>query len=55
MKFPFDCIREAYSDIDLEIIKVSLIAVNNFIVKKVSLKVSLIVVNVIDYHFHLLQ
>jgi len=27
MKFPFDCIREAYSGIDLEIIKVSLIAV----------------------------
>ncbi len=38
-----------------ESIKVSLIAVNNIIVKKVSLKVSLIAVNVIDYHFHLLQ
>ncbi len=31
----------------------SLIVVNNFIVKKLSL--SLIAVNVIDYHFHLLQ
>jgi hypothetical protein len=38
-----------------ESIKVSLISVNNIIVKKVSLKVSLIAVNVIDYHFHLLQ
>jgi hypothetical protein len=37
-----------------ESIKVSL-AVHNIIVKKVSLKVSLITVNVIDYHFHLLQ
>ena len=36
-------------------IKVSLIAVNHIIVKKVSLKLSLIAVNVIDYHFHLLQ
>ena len=35
-----------------ESIKVSLIAVNNIIVKKVSLTVSLIAVNVIDYHFH---
>ncbi len=31
------------------------IVVNNIIVKKLSLKVSLIAVNVIDYHFHLLQ
>jgi hypothetical protein len=62
---------ETYSDIHLEIIKVSLVAVkqawiqklikvslivvNNIIVKKLSLKVSLIAVNVIDYHFHLLQ
>jgi hypothetical protein len=62
---------ETYSDIHLEIIKVplvavkqawiqklikvSLIVVNNIIVKKLSLKVSLIAVNVIDYHFHLLQ
>ena len=38
----------------LKSIKVSLIAVNNIIVKKVLLKVSLITVNVIDYHFHLL-
>ena len=38
-----------------ESIKVSLIAVNNIIVKKVSLTVSLIAVNVIDYRFHLLQ
>jgi hypothetical protein len=38
-----------------ESIKVSLIAVHNIIVKKVSLKVSLIAVNVIDYHFHFLQ
>ena len=38
-----------------ESIKVSLIAVNNIIVKKVSLTVSLISVNVIDYHFHFLQ
>jgi hypothetical protein len=36
-------------------IKVSLIVVNNIIVKKLSLKVSPIAVNVIDYHFHLLQ
>jgi hypothetical protein len=35
--------------------KMSLIVVNNIIVKKVSLKVSLFAVNVIDYHFHLLQ
>jgi hypothetical protein len=63
--------RETYSDIHLDIIKlslvpvkeewiyksieVSLIVVNNIIVKKLSLKVSLIAVNVIDYHFHLLQ
>ena len=63
--------RETYSGIHLEIIKVSLVAVkqawisksikvslivvNNIIVKKLSLKVSLIAVNVIDYHFHLLQ
>ena len=33
----------------------NLIAVNNIIVKKLSLKVSLIAVNVIDYHFHSLQ
>ncbi len=38
-----------------ESIEVSLIAVNNIIVKKVSLTVSLIAVNVIDYRFHLLQ
>ncbi len=38
-----------------ESIKVSLIAVNNIIVKKVSLKVSLIAINVIDYHFQILQ
>ena len=38
-----------------ESIKVSLIVVNNIIVKKVSLKVSLVAVNVIDYRFHLLQ
>ena len=38
-----------------ESIKVSLSAVNNIIVKKVSLTVSLISVNVIDYHFHFLQ
>ena len=38
-----------------ESIKVSLSAVNNIIVKKVSLTVSLIAVNVIDYHFHFLQ
>ena len=38
-----------------ESIEVSLITVNNIIVKKVSLTVSLIVVNVIDYRFHLLQ
>jgi len=38
-----------------ESIKVSLSAVNNIIVKKVSSTVSLIVVNVIDYHFHFLQ
>jgi hypothetical protein len=63
--------RETYSVIHLELIKVSLVAVkqaciqklikvslivvNNIIVKKLSLKVSLIAVNVIDYHFHLLQ
>jgi hypothetical protein len=63
--------NEAYSGIHLEIIKVSLIAVkqtwisksikvslivvNNIIVEKLSLKVSLIAVNVIDYHFHVLQ
>jgi hypothetical protein len=38
-----------------ESIKVSLIAVHNIIVKKVSLKMSLITVNVIDYHVHLFQ
>ncbi len=38
-----------------ESIKVSLSAVHNIIVKKVSLTVSLISVNVIDYHFHFLQ
>ena len=38
-----------------ESIKVSLSAVNNIIVKKVSSTVSLIVVNVIDYHFHFFQ
>ncbi len=37
-----------------ESIKVSLSAVNNIIVKKVSRTVSLIAVNVIDYHFHFL-
>jgi hypothetical protein len=39
-----------------ESIKVSLIAVNDIIVKKVSLTVSLIAVNVIDYriHFHII-
>ena len=37
-----------------ESIKVSLSAVNNIIVQKVSLTVSLIAVNVIDYHFHFL-
>jgi hypothetical protein len=36
-------------------IKVSLIAVNNIIVKKVSLTVSLIAVNVINYRILLLQ
>jgi hypothetical protein len=71
MKFPYDFIRQSYSGKHLEIIKVSLIAVkqtwisksikvslivvNNIIVEKLSLKVSLIAVNVIDYHFHLLQ
>jgi hypothetical protein len=34
---------------------VSPIAVNNIIVKKLSPKVSPIAVNVITYHFHLLQ
>jgi len=38
-----------------ESIKVSLSAVDNIIVKKVSLTVSLIAVNVTDYRFHLLQ
>jgi hypothetical protein len=33
--------------------KMSLITVNHIIVKKVSLTVSLIAVNVNDYHFHL--
>ena len=50
---PCDFMRETYSDLHLEIIKVSLD--NNIIVKNLSLKVSLIAVNVIDYHFHLLQ
>jgi hypothetical protein len=62
MKLPCAFMRETYSGIDLEIIKVSLvtvkeawiyksikvspIVVNNIIVKKLSLKVSLIAVNV---------
>ncbi len=71
MKLPCFFRRETYSGIHLDIIKVSLVAVkqvwiyksikvslivvNNIIVKKLSLKVSLIGVNVIDYHFPLLQ
>jgi hypothetical protein len=71
MNLPCGFRRESYSDIHLDIIEVSLVAskrhgfrnrlkchfivVNNIIVKKLSLKVSLIAVNVIDYHFHLLQ
>jgi hypothetical protein len=38
-----------------ESIKVSLSVVNNIIVKKVSITVSLIEVNVIDYQIHFLQ
>ncbi len=49
-KLPCGFMRETYSDIHLENIKVSLI-----IVKKLSPKVSPIAVNVVTYHFHLLQ
>ena len=62
MKLPCGFMRETYSGIHLEIISVTCcrqtgmdLEINNIIVKTLSLEVSLIAVNVIDYHFHLLQ
>jgi hypothetical protein len=65
MKLPFGCIREAYSGMDFRNrLKCHLLQSNRHgfrnrlkchLLQSITLSLSLIAVNVIDYHFQLLQ